>query len=83
MKLRLILKKKTKVPLLSIISVFMFLDLITIGYINSPFYTLIQYISLLAVTIYVTLHCKCIKKVSDVMFLMLEFTVMGCIVISC
>lgn len=62
MKLRLILKKKTKVPLLSIISVFMFLDLITIGYINSPFYTLIQYISLLAVTIYVTLHCKCIKK---------------------
>lgn len=82
MKLRLILKKKTKVPLLSIISVFMFLDLITIGYINSPFYTLIQYISLLAVTIYVTLHCKCIKKVSDVMFLMLEFTVMGCIVIS-
>ena len=61
MKLRLILKKETKVPLLSIISFIMFLDLITMGYINSSFYTMIQHVSLLAVTIYVLFHCKYVK----------------------
>ena len=68
MNSKITLKFPFKMSLISIISVFLFADLITLGYFESPIYTLIQYISLLIVGIFVILQIRYIKF-QDMMFL--------------
>ena len=81
MNLRFTLKKTTKIAMISVVSIFLFSDLITIGYIHSPFYTLIQYISLLIVVMYAATKAQYIKA-ADMTFLATMFLMMACVVVS-
>lgn len=81
MNSKVTLKFPVKISLISIISVFLFADLITLGYFQSPIYTLIQYISLLIVGIFAILQIRYIKF-QDVVFLLGALLMGLCIVIS-
>lgn len=81
MNSKITLKFPFKMSLISIISVFLFADLITLGYFESPIYTLIQYISLLIVGIFVILQIRYIKF-QDMMFLLSSLLLGLCIVIA-
>lgn len=75
------LKSKQKISLTSFIAVFLFADLVTMQYLQSSMYTLIQYISLAIVVGYVLLKIKYIR-VQDYIFLAAAFILAFCIVIS-
>lgn len=81
MNSKVTLKFPLKISIISIISVFLFADLITLGYFQSSIYTLIQYISLLIVGIFVLLQIRYIKF-QDVVFLLVTLLMGLCIVMS-
>lgn len=81
MNLKFLSKKTIKVAPISIISFLLFSNLISIIYIQSPLYTLIQYICLLIVFMYVVSKAKYVRAI-DMLFLIPAFIMMACIVIS-
>ena len=81
MNQRFTLKKTIKMAQISLMSILLFSDLITIGYIQSPIYTLMQYISLLIVGVYTMFKAK-YMKIEDIKIGMAMFVMMACVVIS-
>lgn len=81
MNSKVMLKFPLKISLISIISIFLFADLITLGYFQSPIYTLIQYISLLIVAIFTVFQIRYIES-HDVPFLLVTLLMGLCIVVS-
>lgn len=74
-------KQKIRLSLISLISFLLFADLITMIYLQSPIYTLIQYVCLMIVAGYVFFKIKYIKA-QDLLFLVAMFMMAICIVIS-
>ena len=66
---------------MTIAAILLFSDVITIGCIQSPLYTLLQYIVLLLVAIYTVLQIKNLKT-ADVIFLAIVFIMATCFIIS-
>lgn len=55
-------KKTNKISLFSVVTLLFFVDFVTIEYIDSPIYTLIQYIILIPVLLYCLANSKCVEK---------------------
>lgn len=75
------IKKNKKISLFSIICVFFFMDFVTIEYVESPIYTLLQYCILIPVLVYCFVNMRCIRKKQYLLVVTLLSTLL-CIVFS-